>query len=380
MPATILLDDLFSDGVCSGQRISDQQLPLGFEFRRFDSGAAAGVQVVSLVCGDMNVAVVPTRGMGIVNAACRGVRFGWDSPIGLVHPALVQLSEPSGLGWLDGFSELVARCGLISNGAPEFDERGQLRYPLHGRIANLPAHSVEISIDESANQIAIRGVVSERRFHFHALDLAVEISLQADSNEIKINDTVWNRSDRPIDFQMIYHNNFGPPLLEAGSRFHAPVKRLVPRNAHASHGVATWDSYRAPDPAYAEEVFFAQLAGNEAGQTATLLTNEAGSIGASVCYNTASLPCFTLWKNTVGLNDGYVTGLEPGTNFPNNRSFEHANGRTVPLVGGAHWETELRIGLLTSPDEVAASVEQISALAPATPELLKEPCADWCQP
>ena len=62
---------------------------------------------------------------------------------GPVHPKFVPLAEPSGVGWLDGFDELLCRCGLVSNGAPEFDERGQLRYGLHGRIANLPARKVE---------------------------------------------------------------------------------------------------------------------------------------------------------------------------------------------------------------------------------------------
>ena len=46
--------------------------------------------------------------------------------------------EPSGLGWLDGFDELLVRCGLESNGAPEFNPNGSLRYPLHGKIANMP--------------------------------------------------------------------------------------------------------------------------------------------------------------------------------------------------------------------------------------------------
>ena len=38
-----------------------------------------------------------------------------------MHPRWVPLSEPSGIGWLDGFDELVARCGLFSHGAPDFD-------------------------------------------------------------------------------------------------------------------------------------------------------------------------------------------------------------------------------------------------------------------
>jgi hypothetical protein len=44
------------------------------------------------------------------------------------------------------------------------------------------------------------------------------------------------------------------------------------------------------------------------------------------------LPFFTLWKNPVAHEDGYVTGLEPGTGFPRNRATERKFGR-VPKLG-----------------------------------------------
>ena len=96
------------------------------------------------------------------------------------------IAEPSGLGWLDGFDEMMVRCGLASNGAPEFDENGKLVWPLHGRIANLPASEVHVNIDENVGRIAIRGTVYENRFHIQRLQLQTEISLQLDSDEISI--------------------------------------------------------------------------------------------------------------------------------------------------------------------------------------------------
>ena len=46
-------------------------------------------------------------------------------------------------------------------------------------------------------------------------------------------------------------------------------------------------------------------------------------------FNRQELPCFTVWKNTAALEDGYVTGLEPATNFPNFKTFERQQGRVV---------------------------------------------------
>ena len=54
----------------------------------------------------------------------------------------------------------------------------------------------------------------------------------------------------------------------------------------------------------------------------------------SVKFNKRQLPCFTLWKNRQAAADGYVTGLEPATNFPNRKSFEKEQGRVAVLAPG----------------------------------------------
>ena len=116
--------------------------------RVWSSGLSEGVTSVEINNGKLTLVVLPTRGMGIQRVVPAGdpelKTIGWQSPVrGPVHPAFVNLGEPSGLGWLDGFDEFFVRCGLESNGAPDFDPKtGRLLYPLHGRIANRPAHDV----------------------------------------------------------------------------------------------------------------------------------------------------------------------------------------------------------------------------------------------
>ena len=48
----------------------------------------------------------------------RGRPLGWTSPVvdGPVNPSFVHLADRGGLGWLDGFDELMVRCGLANNG------------------------------------------------------------------------------------------------------------------------------------------------------------------------------------------------------------------------------------------------------------------------
>ena len=100
--------------------------------------------------------------------------------------------------------------------------------------------------------------------------------------------------------------------------------------------------------------------------------------GVSVCYDTTALPCFSLWKNTVGEADGYVTGLEPATNFPNPRSFEESQGRIVPLAPKEYRALNLKIGMLTRSKDVENVIAKIEALSVSTPEVCQVPLEDWC--
>ncbi|MCB7112269.1 aldose 1-epimerase family protein, partial [[Eubacterium] rectale] len=65
----------------------------------------------------------------------------------LIHPAFIDLESRAGLGWLDGFNEMLVRCGYEWTGHPGVDDDGRLK-SLHGRVQNIPASVVSVTIDE----------------------------------------------------------------------------------------------------------------------------------------------------------------------------------------------------------------------------------------
>jgi galactose mutarotase-like enzyme len=355
--------------------------------RGYEDGLRAGVDVVAIDNGRLRLDVVPTRGMGIHRIGINGDQevpaIGWKSPVhGPVHPAFVDLGEPSGLGWLDGFDEFFVRCGLESNGAPEFDAKtGRLAYPLHGRIANKPASDVQLTVDPDKQEIAISGVVEEARFHFLKLRMRTTISTKLGSSSFTVRDEVINVSTVPATMQMLYHINFGLPLLDAGSRVIAPVKTLVPRTARAASAVKAWDSYSAPEPGFDEMVYFFELNAAEDGSTQTLIKNAHSTRGVSLSFNKKQLPWFSLWKDTAGEADGYVTGLEPGTNFPNPRSFEKSKDREVKLAPGQTQTFEIRVEVHGNADEVKNAEAAVAKIqAGRQPKIFYQPQADWVAP
>jgi galactose mutarotase-like enzyme len=347
--------------------------------RRLRGGLRDGVDVVELDNGQLQVVVLLTRGMGIWEIRAGDFRIGWQAPVqGPVHPQFVPLMEPSGLGWLDGFDELLVRCGLESNGAPEFDENGRLRYPLHGRIANIPAHRVELIVDGDAGRMELTGVVDEVRLFFNKLRLTTTYTLEVGTRTLSVADTVTNLSAEPGELELLYHINFGRPLLEPGSRVVLPVRRLAPRDAVAAAVLDSWDTYPPETPGVKEAVYFMQLFGDSQGRTAALLQNASGSRGVRLQFQVDELPYFTLWKNPQAAVDGYVTGLEPGVNLPNRRSFEKEKGRVVTLAPGESRSFHLKLEVLLSAEEVHQAVQDIRALQrQGTPEIHPQPLPDW---
>jgi galactose mutarotase-like enzyme len=343
-------------------------------------GLSDGVDLIHVDNGRFAFEALPTRGMGLWKAWLGDLEIGWKSPVrGPVHPKFVPLAEPSGIGWLDGFDELLVRCGLTSNGAPEFDDQGTLQYPLHGRIANRPAHKVEVSVDGDSGEIELTGIVEETRFLYQRLRLTSTIKSQLGEPGLRIHDEVENLAARPAEIQLLYHINFGEPLLAAGSQFVAPVKTLVPRNLHAASGIGSWDRYIAPQAGFEEQVYLMELLAGDGGLTQTLLKNAQNTHGVSLHFNIEQFPCFTLWKNPAASADGYVTGLEPGTNFPNPRSFEQQHGRVVKLAPEQKVCFDLRLEIHTQADEIQRAGESIATLQSAAPsQIFDQPQRTWC--
>jgi len=339
-----------------------------------EDGVSAGVQLLHVeLSSQLSATLVPSRGLGLQSVLVGDLLFGWRSPQRRpVHPQYVPLGEPSGLGWLDGFTELLVRCGLTSNGAPEFDERGQLTHPLHGRIANLPAHSMFARSPEPG-VLEVGGCVDEVRFHFDKWRLWTTYRFFENELRIEVIDTVENLAGTARDFQMLYHYNLGQPLLDAGARVHMPHRRIAPRTPHAANGLEQWSVVPAPASGFEEQVYFFEPLADDWGRTLAVLENASGSAASAIGFRPDELNCFSLWKNPAAEADGYVVGLEPATNYPNPKSVERQHGRTVWLKPGEKRSITLELQFAIHSQGVAELVARAKSIQlAAMPVVVKE--------
>jgi len=338
-------------------------------------GLSEGVDLVELHNGDLSISVLPTRGMGIWKCTFRGTPIGWQSPVRQpVNPAFVNLKERDGLGWLNGFNELMCRCGLSFHGPPGMD--GDSEVTLHGRIANLPAHKVVADVSDDGT-LSVTGTVDECSLFGPALRLESTVSTQVDSNSLTIRDRITNLGGQPTEFEILYHTNFGQPFMEEGSQLVAPVGEIAPRDPHSASGLEKWTRYPAPQAGVQEEAFFFDLQADSDGQTEVLLKNAAGNLGVSLAWQKSELPCFTLWKNPQARADGYVTGLEPGTSLPNLKSFEREQGRLITLEPGESYDCGFSISVFDSEAAVEEASARVAARASADAVVHAAPIAKY---
>jgi hypothetical protein len=383
-----LLTDLSEPDLPQGPlSLSSEQWPGAFpapwriDRRVLRGGKREGVEVIEVDNGLLSFTVSPTRGMSICRGRFRGWPLGWRAPVqGPVHPSWVNLLDRGGLGWLDGFDEWIVRCGLTSNGPPGEDPATKEFLPLHGRIANQPASFVEVRINlEPPFDLQIIGKVQEATMFFTNLLLKTTITTVPGSNWLRLADEITNLRSQPAEVELLYHCNFGPPLLEEGSRVRFPIQELAPRTPRAAESMASWDRYLGPTPGYTEQVYFADPLADAQGRTLAVLHDAGQKQGIALRWSKETLPRFIVWKNTVPWEEGYVTGLEPATNYPNFKAVEREQGRVISLAPGATYRCGFDVEIFDEKQPgLAAACAEIERLQATSPPLLHpQPVAKW---
>lgn len=321
-------------------------------------GKQEGVGLITIDNGRLRIEVIETRGLSLLSVIDGDCRIGWQSPVtDVVHPMWIDLASRDGKGWLEGFNELLVRCGLEYAGAPGRDDEAragrQAELTLHGRIGNTPASHVEVIAEANPPfRVGVRGLVQERSFSGPMLDLVAEVSTLPGEASFRIVDEVTNQSDSPQEFMLIYHTNFGPPLLGDRSELVLPVRSVAPINQADPCCRDTYAVCGPPRQGYEEEVYVVEPLPDAHGSVTALLHNAAKSRGVSLRWRLEELPCFTFWKNLAASSEGYVVGLEPGVCYPNNRGVERLAGR-LPVLGAKQSRRfALEMGILHGAEKI----------------------------
>ncbi|MBN1285599.1 MAG: aldose 1-epimerase family protein [Anaerolineae bacterium] len=329
--------------------IGDMTQLAGVRLGELSDGVARGVRIADFhTATGLAFTVLLDRGMDIGAARFAGRPLAWESPVGWAHPSRY---EPGELGWLYTFGGgLMTGCGLAWFGAPTVDQGVPLG--LHGRLSHTPAANVSAGAqwEDGEYVIWVQGEVREAKVHGDTLRLTRCISTVLDGTWLLIDDRVENLGFTPAPHMMLYHCNFGFPVVSPDTELVVDDANVAPRDDVAAPGLDEHTRFGNPTPGYAEQVFYHSVNPDDDGSAYAALINRALNFGAYVRYRQAELPCLVQWKHT-GAGQ-YVCGLEPATAWVGGRDTARAEGQLKVLEPGEAVEYEVEIGVLPDAEAI----------------------------
>ena len=247
--------------------------------------------------------------------------------MGIRSPYLFQ--EDGGSGFLKQFyGGMMTTCGITYSGAAGVDNGKALG--LHGPMSNIPAEQVSASIEYEGDErvIRVRGQVHEAEVFGTDMLMKRCYTLETERDIVHIHDVVTNQSFEKQPVMLIYHINFGYPMLDAGAKAYFSAGRVTPRTDFAAEGEA-----------------FA------------MLHNEKLGLAAIIRFDQKVFPLMCQWKC---MRAGeYALGLEPTTSGVVNRSEARELGNLTYLEAGESREYNVSIELT----EDAAVIEHYKSIA-----------------
>ena len=228
-------------------RVGDPLQIAGARGSVLTDGKADGVRALDVETGSgLSFSVLPGRGMDIPFARYKGKSIGFFSGTGITHPGYY--AEP-GLEWRRSFyAGLLTTCGITQSGAPSVDQGRS--FGLHGRVANAAAENLSVEQEWDGDEFLIRlkGTMREAEAMVENLTLTRRIETRLGARGFRLRDVVANRGFEPQPLLLLYHCNFGFPLLGPRARVVGPIRKTVARDEEARKDRGVEECLTFPEP------------------------------------------------------------------------------------------------------------------------------------
>ncbi|MGK2863002.1 MAG: aldose 1-epimerase family protein [Chitinophagaceae bacterium] len=289
----------------------------GIETSVIDNGPGRGTRIAWFNTGTgLRYKIVLDRAMDIADAFYNQHSLTWLSHAGITTP---QPFSDKGLDWLRTFGGgLLVTCGLDHMGGPEKDEYGERG--LHGLISNTSAEIESIiQPDPVAGkmEMSITGTMKQTKIFGPCFELKRTISGTIGMPSIRIHDEIINRGNTLAPHMILYHFNFGWPLVDEGTDIIWKGKWQSREGGINNQIFSKGNNFRkCPSPlkehsGSGEAVAFIDAEADSSGQCSCGLYNSRISMAMVLRFQKKQLPWLTNWQHW-GKGE-YVTGLEPGT-------------------------------------------------------------------
>jgi hypothetical protein len=283
------------------------------------------------LAGGLAFEVLPERGLDIGAAWYANQPIGWRSPLG--SPGL----SPSPSGWLGRFGGgLLVTCGLDNIGAP----RGA--YGQHGSHHDTRAHDVVVERITGPDKVGARitGTIDSVEVFGRRVRMYRSITSFADDPALHISDWVVNEGAWPAPVALLYHFNFGAPLVLPGTTI--AVDADDHQLKEPSVAASDWREFPGVADELCEAVWQHQRLRTVDGLATATITSRTG-LAAEVTWRAEELPLLVEW--IFPPRQSWALGIEPANApiFGAERDAGHAGIRT--LAPDESFRTDLTVRL-----------------------------------
>ncbi|HZG85406.1 aldose 1-epimerase family protein [Paenibacillus sp.] len=318
-------------------------------------GKGKGNEIIQVRNGSgLMFQIAVDRAFDIGYCEFQGVPVSWLSPTGPVAPSYYDKEERE---WNRSFEGgLFATCGLTYMGKPSVDQGQALG--LHGRISSTPAHvlATEASWQGEEYWLSFKGEVRESSAIGENVKLERTIRTRLGSNEIEVTDRVTNEAFQPVEHMVLYHFNFGYPLLSETAHIRLPDAR---RRWIAGDGPTDgWERFEPPQNDFMPTVMLHELADSQEDSASVVIENliehngRNKRISVRLEFDPTALPFLTQWKHAG--SGRYVMGIEPSNATTEGRETHRRLGTLPYLEPGETKEYRLKFSIeLEEGDELA---------------------------
>lgn len=310
----------------------------GIETSVLDNGAGRGTRVAWINTGTgLRYKVLIDRAMDIADAFYNQHSLAWFSHVGITAP---QPFSDRGLEWLKTFGGgLLTTCGLSHVGGPETDGQGERG--LHGSISNLPAEIESIIQPDPLHDkmvMSITGRIKQTKVFGPSLELKRTISGMLGKATIRIHDEITNMANTPAPIMILYHFNFGWPLVDEGTdilwkgSWKSTAGELKNKIFKEGNNFQKCPAPMDQHSGVGEEVAIIDPTPDDSGKCFCGLHNSKLRLAVGLEFQKEQLPWLTNWQHW-GKGE-YVTGIEPGTNGPIGQAKARQTNQLIFLAPG----------------------------------------------
>ena len=294
-------------------------------------------------CGGLDALVILDRAMDVAQCSFRGVPLVWHGPGAILppHPGALSTDEFN----RRFFGGLVTTCGLEAFGPPGKDAYGQ--WGQHGHIDHCPAQDVQMHVDvENEEAFAtLRGVVRQAALFGESLRLERTWTMSRDGTRLRLHDRVSNDGGDAVPHMLLYHCNFGYPMLDASTRISISQSGMRPRDDVAKAALDVWNHGGPPQRDFKEQVFIHDPQADGNGWASARVENAELGIAAEIRFRPEQLPACFSWR-MLGIR-WYVMAIEPANCPTIQGRIAAREAGTLPMLEAGEtrdYELEFRFG------------------------------------